>query len=615
MKKILLFLLVVFSVFIPNVYANTEGYETTKEEIKEDNDLDQPDITVDLVNGEVTSSEVSDTTTTGDVKEDENDLDYDYTETTVIEREIEATTSDEKVVISESNSELEGVNPIKDSTKEELYLNNYTDPSGITITDDGPNGYEYKYVGSGDYSAQWISKVYVTFEKDEDDNPLIDEDGNYIIKSLTKSDGTIITSNGVPTTDVNAVFDQKTGTRGQQFLLMDKDGNAVYGYCIDLGTGANKGYWYTIANLEDNDYYASEESEKHVRSIVMNGYWGTLSDADNDGNFDIGSLALIKQKLKEALVKGEIDGEVTVSYRVNGEIITEVITITDDVIDNLTEGEALDMTQAAIWSYANGAQSVQDGEDGWIVAGTMYGDMANGNRSGKDDPEGMARMTVLYKWLMDLEEEHTSSVIINEKNYVEDLSLTVGNRVKDDIYEASINFDLVYDIVDEDDLIVYLSYKDDNDEEQTIVRRIVGTLKENEEYIKENENGYVIDGLNLKNNTDFTFTLRLAGEQNLKFGAYIYTAAGGIDSSQTFVGLAKGNHKVDISSEITISFDVDDNNKVITEHMWNSDINGDISDGGIGNEMEPPHTGTTCVEFILYNNVAIIDKKRELLNI
>lgn len=30
MKKIMLFLLVVFSVFIPNVYANTEGYETTE---------------------------------------------------------------------------------------------------------------------------------------------------------------------------------------------------------------------------------------------------------------------------------------------------------------------------------------------------------------------------------------------------------------------------------------------------------------------------------------------------------------------------------------------------------------------------------------------------------
>lgn len=71
----MLFLLVVFSVFIPNVYANTEGYETTEEEIREDNDLDQLDITVDLVNGEVTSSEVSDTTT-GDVKEDGYNLDH-----------------------------------------------------------------------------------------------------------------------------------------------------------------------------------------------------------------------------------------------------------------------------------------------------------------------------------------------------------------------------------------------------------------------------------------------------------------------------------------------------------------------------------------------------------
>ena len=611
MKRFMLFILVVLFVFMPTVYASTTGNETLNETTEEDNSLEQPEITVELKPGETTNEEVSNTVINGDVPTDENDEVYDYTETTVVEREIEATTSQEEIVIKESVSDLTGVESIKDSSKEELYLNNYTDPSGVTITDEGPNGYDYKFVGNGDYSAQWISKVYVTFKKGEDGKNLVDENGNYIIESLTKSDGTIITSNGVPTTDINAVFDQKTGTRGQQFLLMDKEGNKVYGYCIDLGTGANKGYWYTIANLEDNNYYASDDSEKHVRTIIMNGYWGTASDADSDGKYDIGSLDLIKEKLKEALSNGEIDKQVTVSYRVNGVIVTEVIDITNELIDGLTEGEALDMTQASIWSYSNGSKAVQDGLDGWIVAGTTYGDMANGNRSGKDDPKGMARMTILYNWLMNLDEEYTSSVVINEKNYVEDLSLTVGNRVNDDMYETSINFDLVYDVVEEDDLVVYLSYKDENDEEQTIARRIAGVLQENEEYVTTNENGYVIDGLNLKNNTDFVFSLRLAGEQNLKFGAYIYIAAGGVDSSQTFVGLAKGKHSVDLSREFTISFNVNDNNKTIEKHAWSAPINGDIE---IEEDvLEPPHTGVSSVDYIIVNNVMFIERKKELL--
>ena len=66
-------------------------------------------------------------------------------------------------------------------------------------------------MGRGDYSSQWVSKVYVTYKKGADGKALKDKNGNYIIEKLTKSDGTIITVDGVPTTDLNAVFDQKTG--------------------------------------------------------------------------------------------------------------------------------------------------------------------------------------------------------------------------------------------------------------------------------------------------------------------------------------------------------------------------------------------------------------------
>ena len=116
---------------------------------------------------------------------------------------------------------------------------------------------------------------------------------------------------------------------------------------------------------------------------------------------------------------------------------------------------------------------------------------------------------------------------------------------------------------------------------------------------------------NSSNNTDFVFSLRIVGEQNLKFGAYIYTAAGGVDSSQTFVGLAKGKHSVDLSREFTILFNVNDNNKTIEKHAWSAPINGDIE---IEEDvLEPPHTGVSSVDYIIVNNVMFIERKKELL--
>ena len=620
-KVFLIFNVVLLVVLCPiTVLANESEVEsgyTIVETEKEDNSEEQPEISVDLVGGETTDSEViSSITTTGDVKESEEDTDYDYNVTTNIDREIQATTSEEKVVISESTSDLEGVNPVYDANKKDLYLGNFDDPDKKVVSEDGPENFDYQFVGRGDYSSQFVSRVYITYKKDENGNALVDENGNYIIESLKHANGTIITVDGVPTTDMNAVYDQKTGIRALQFMLKDKEGNVVYAYCIDLATQALTEYWYTVSNLEDNDYYASEEAEKHVRSIVMNGYWGTLSDADGDGSFDIGSLALIKQKLKVALANGEIDNEVTVSYRENGEIVTKVIIITDQVIDNLTEGEALDMTQAAIWTYANGAQAVQNGKDGIAVGGTMYGDMANGNRTGKNDPEGMARMTILYNWLINLDTEEKSTVVINDKNYVEDLSLTVGNRVNDDVYETAINFDLAYETVDKDDLTIYLSYENEDGQEQTIVKRIAGELKDGEEYIKTNENGYIIDGLNLRNNTEFKFSLRLSGFQNLELGAYVYTSATGVKGSQTLVGLAKGVHNVDISKDIIISFNVNDNDKVVSEHFWSAALINDNgnNNGNSNGEILPPNTGVDTVDFVLYNGVLYIENKKENKN-
>ncbi len=489
---------------------------------------------------------------------------------------------------------------------------------------------EYNFVGYGDYSGQYVSKVKITYAKDEETGEyLVDDDGNYIVESYVKaSSGETITVSGVPVSavdeeylaslgdigdaetltnvpyvnlkkeyieslggDPSGIYDQKTGVRAEHFLLMDKEGNTVYAYCIDLGTPANSGKWYKVANLEDNDYYASEEAEEHVRSIVMNGYWGTSDNVKEDGTYETGSLKKVKESLKIALRNGEIASSVMVPVKdVNGIVTTQTVEITEELIDKLTNGEALDMTQAAIWSYSNGMQGVTEGWNGQIIGGTMYGDHKNGNKNSVTDPLGMARMKVLYDWLVGLDTEETSTTVINDKNFVEDLQLTVKDKAKkvtesgekidyaenidenpnNDIYGTELNFTLKFEPSrNKDDLLVYITYGD-----QTVVKRLAGKDKEGQNYGEAIEpvNGvYTIEGLTFSENSNIKFDLRLEGTQYLELGAYVYVSENGVGDSQTMVGIAEGTRNVDVSASVTINFNVDENNYVKTEREWHDE--------------------------------------------
>ena len=210
-------------------------------------------------------------------------------------REVEATTSEVATVIKDSYGTLTAPqsalkfdrNSTADQTAQrkvrDLYTDNghFTDPASVTVTG-APEGYPFKYIGTGDYSGHYVSHVRVVYN----------EDGS--IKALQHANGTTLTTDLLPTTSFDGPYDQTTGTRPLQFLLKDAAGNTFYGYCIDLETGANEGTWYTLANLEDNTYYASEEAEDHVRGIMFNGYWGTAEGED-------GSLSALKEALKAAV--------------------------------------------------------------------------------------------------------------------------------------------------------------------------------------------------------------------------------------------------------------------------------------------------------------------------
>ena len=231
-------------------------------------------------------------------------------------------------------------------------------------------------------------------------------------------------------------------------MLMDANGNRVYAYCCDVQTGAANGTWYSVANLEDSEYY-TPEAEKHIRSIAMNGYWGTSDIPDENGEYKFGSLESIKVKLAIAIENGEIERYVKVPVRdtstegagkiqvdENGDPIyyEEPVDLLELLAD-MTEGEALLATQAAIWSFANGSQGATSGIDGAVVVTPDWyrnHQIGYGKVEGEplDDAAGV-RVAAIYEWLMGLETEEDSTIVINDKNFVEDMSLVVGDKVAD----------------------------------------------------------------------------------------------------------------------------------------------------------------------------------------
>ena len=456
----------------------------------------------------------------------------------------------------------------------ELYTDNghFHDTSAITVTD-APVGYPFQFVGYGDYSGHYVSKVRVIYERNEDGTPKVDENGNYIIKELQHSKGATLTYKGESTLNINGPFDQTTGTRPQHFLLMNEAGEAIYAYCNDLGTGVASGNpFYAVANLEDAGYYASKEAAEHIRAITQNGYWGTESGA--------GSVAQLKENLKAAVAAGEIEKEYDITFVVRimkkdnipadyemkeGEYIaegylcntvTEHIVLTDEVIDGLTGGEAIDATQAAIWSYANGSNYALDGTDRMVVGDITYASSAMGDSlNGQNDFAGAARTKALYNYLMNLQAEEQSTVVINEKNFIKDMSLSIGNHMGNGVYAAAINFTTCFAAnVEKDDLAIVLTYVDAEDKQQSITRKLTG-----EDALMPNANGfYTLEGLELRAGQQFEFTMKITGAQFLERNTYILTAEGGTDKSQTMVSVASGYNTVDIDASFGATFAVEE---------------------------------------------------------
>ena len=603
-----------------------DGKETTTKVVKEDDGSKpgQPELNVELVPGTTTDAAITNSTTTGDTPTGENDKNYDYTVTNTTERDVTATTSqtvikiEDQGLVGEQPTDLKGVAPVYDvinGKKEDKggmfdsqfnsgATSKYANPDNW----DMPEGTDVRYVGTGEHSKYYVAVAYVEYEKDENGNTVYDENGSPVIKELRRyedEDSPLLTIDGEVTTELpeglalEPIYDNYGGSRPFMFMLMDKNKNKFYGYCCDLETDTMDGYYYTMSNLEDSNYYASEESADHIRAVLMNGYWGTTGIPNEDGSHAFGSLELIKDKLKDAINSGEMENTVveTQAKDANGNLIfdedgkpvMESKTMLE-CIDRLTSGEALLATQAAVWTFANGSYDFLNGKDASIVIdpdGYKWNQTPNTNSKGNEamDDYASAAVDFFYSWLINLSTEEDSTVIINDKNFVEDMSLTVHDKVADhknnldpdsnnDVYNADLNFKLAFVPGENDDLLVQISYNDLDGNPVNIVRRLAGENAEGQSYesiLPEEDGSYVLRGLKLSENKDFNFDLRLEGTQYLERGVYIYEAYGGREKSQNFVGVAEGERNVDVAIGVTVSFDVDENNKVVAERVWHSE--------------------------------------------
>ncbi|MBQ3574428.1 MAG: Cys-Gln thioester bond-forming surface protein, partial [Clostridia bacterium] len=601
-----------------------DGEETqveVLEEKPEEETYPEVEVKVELVEGVTnTAYGVTGETVTDNVPGGSTANNSDITTVTDVERTVSATTEEVEVKVNDVDTgmlegeevHLEGVEPtydVIDGKKEDKGgMFDYQFNSGATSKYSNPDNWtnmpedaEVRYVGTGEHSKYYVAIAYVEYEKDEEGNTIYDEEGKPVIKEIRRhsgEDAAELTIDGVPVTELpdgitlEPVYDNYGGSRPFMFMLMNKEGDKFYGYCCDLDTDAGEGKYYTMTNLEDNDYYASEESSNHLRSIMMNGYWGTTDIPDEKGNYAFGSLSLLKQKMIAAIDAGEYPNtELTApvldpnnKYQPvvdeNGEIVYTTKTM-KEMIEGLTSGEALLATQAAVWSFSNGHTGVLNGQDGSIVLDPdgykwNHDAMSNSKTAGgytngeAMDDFASAAVDFMYTWLMNLDTEEESTTVINDKHFVEDMSLVVGEKVEDaeantdtnednDVYETSIKFTLAF-VPDPktDDLLVYLTDENGaaiNDKEgNPIVRRLAGTAKEGDNVITPEEDGsYILSGLQLAENDDFTFDLRLEGTQYLEKGVYVYEACGGRENSQNFIGVAEGERNVDVSASMTIT--------------------------------------------------------------
>ena len=472
-------------------------------------------------------------------------------------------------------------------------------------TEDGFDaGYDMVWSGTGDLTKQAAALVVKE------------------LVYLTDENGEIVYENGFPVVDMEkSVFVKGLQGKAQeglvlsatQFALKHENGEYFYAYCMDASTGASPEYnkWYNIRNLEDavisdenSDGYLTSEEAGKIRAIATKGYWGT-----EEGQGSVDSL----KAMLAAAYEGKDAEANAINLRYPGSNTAYEYDIFE-LIDGLTEAEALAATQAAIWTDANNGDVThnQGGYGGMVTDGYVIGVLSalkcynglyvssflNEFRPEKDH-DSDARMQALYQLLLSLEPEDapdTTTNVIPSEDVITDVGLVIHDKSEgkaeneddntdNDVYDTDVTFSLAFvPDAENDSLLVYLIEGYDEEgkpivamgaDEKPIVRRLGKSAEDDAEKgietITAVDGVYTLTGLQLGENAEHTYDIRLEGTQYLENGVYIYQAHGGRNESQTLVGLANGSQTVTSTTSLSLTFEVDEKRNVVATRVWNPD--------------------------------------------
>jgi len=552
----------------------TEGSETTSAVVPTDDEI-VVDVVVDgKVSEDLTGSSNTATgpVTSGDLMEDDPS-NYDQTTTTTTDRTADVT-----------------VNDVEVSTGTPVYVDE--DGHIVGKTDDGFNYY-------------W-SDIYTT-----DGKSIIDGEVSQSLWTTGRVIGYIVNEDGTRTEIHREGVCQRVVAHDNGTPDDYSDDYEVGGlYCVDASTGIKQYLKYRRANLEDATYY-NEDDIAHLRGIMTHGY--TWDDDDDNGYTN---LEAMKAMLKDA--------------QANGDEATKAMLAGID-FDALTREQAATATGMAVWTYGN-RYVLEDGQHVQYV-------------TRNEKAENAKRIEAIYQYLCTLTEETPEETqIINEEKFVDSLEMSIGGQVENheanaddddtnDVYNVELKFSLVVQpSATGDDLIVKVV-----DSEGNVVKtaRVAGEQKEGESFgyakTETDENGnifYVLEDIELAENSNTSFNLKLEGTQLLKEGIYIFEsqhlsreeaidqmiqqmeASGELEyalanlgsmeavreylakqypaeehESQNFIGKYEGTAEIDVGMRIDLSFNVEEGT-VTTERVWRSVRTSE--DGPVTEEEVPP---------------------------
>lgn len=367
-------------------------------------------------------------------------------------------------------------------------------------------------------------------------------------------------------TSIGSVYDiDATDADGKTFtgsanlyVVTDATGKKFYVYCADHGTKLNAS-GYNMENLQESKYFESEKWYA-IEEIAVNGFWGTKSGT--------GSLETFKEMLKNSSEFEDALKELKTQEKYQAEF-AEYDTI-EKLLNEVNEGMALAATQAAIWKYSNSQTNTP--------TDNPFTSKSNGEDWDDKNPVLTDKEQLLLNAIYDClvrkggtasSGQKTDSTDLIDAEDITNVSVTVNNKLEqkgndgEDIYDTDLSFTMKVqpDRLNSKDLKVTVTLSNGQQYEY----RLEGAAERSDEKTAEKTTGkdnitYVLKGIKMPDGTNVT--INLSGTQDLGKSAYLLTAAGGYDKSQSFVGVFEGERNVDLN--VSFEFNADQPEATIT---------------------------------------------------